>query len=143
MWPVSKENLQEVWAALKMSKSKPDTCIFIHDSPEEIKRKVNKAFCPEKEVDFNPLIDWLERLIFPVMKKLKINRPKKFGGTINYSSVESLKEDFKSGILHPADLKPAVAESLIILLKPARDHFSKGKPKKYLDELNKLMKITK
>ena len=53
VWPVPKEQLQELWSALKMSKSKPDTCIFIHDSPEEIKRKINKAFCLEGETEFN------------------------------------------------------------------------------------------
>ena len=81
-----------------MSKSKPNTCIFIHDSSEEIKRKVNKAFCPEKEIDFNPLIDWSERLVFPVMKSLEVKRPKKFGGDKIYKSMEELKKDFKSGV---------------------------------------------
>jgi tyrosyl-tRNA synthetase len=140
VWPVKKENLREVWAALKMSKSKPDTCIFIHDSPEEIKRKIKKAFCPEKEIEFNPLIDWVEKLIFPIIKKLEVKRPKKFGGNLRYTSLEKLKKDFKLGVLHPADLKSAVADSLIILLKPARDHFSNGKPKKMLEELNGLLK---
>ena len=36
IWPIPKENLQELWSSLKMSKSKPETCIFIHDSEEEI-----------------------------------------------------------------------------------------------------------
>ncbi|UCF08504.1 MAG: tyrosine--tRNA ligase, partial [Thermoplasmata archaeon] len=34
----------------KMSKSNPENSIFIHDTPEEIERKVKKAFCPEGEV---------------------------------------------------------------------------------------------
>ena len=37
MWPVPKENLQELWSSMKMSKSIPDSAIFITDSPEEIK----------------------------------------------------------------------------------------------------------
>ena len=32
-WPVPKNKLQDLWSSLKMSKSKPDTCIIIHDSP--------------------------------------------------------------------------------------------------------------
>ena len=138
-WPVSKDKMQELWSSLKMSKSKPDTCIFIHDSVEEIKRKINKAFCPEKEIEFNPLIDWAETLIFPLRNKLSIKRPQKFGGNMVHNSIESLKKDFGSGQLHPMDLKNAVAESLIDILKPAREHFSKAKPKKMLEELEKLM----
>lgn len=139
VWPVPKENLQELWSSLKMSKSKPDTCIFIHDSPEEIKRKIGKAFCPEKETEFNPLINWCERIIFPIEEKLEIKRPEKFGGNKKYFSIEELKNDFSKGNLHPMDLKNAVVDSLIEILKPARDHFSKGKPKKMLEELKKLL----
>jgi tyrosyl-tRNA synthetase len=139
VWPVSKEKLQDLWSSLKMSKSKPDTCIFIHDSSEEIKRKIGKAFCPEKEIGFNPLIDWTGSLIFSIKNKLQIKRPKKFGGDKLYTSFNNLKKDFSQGELHPVDLKNAVAESLIEILKPARDHFSKGKPKKMLEELDKLL----
>ena len=90
IWPVPKEQLQELWSSLKMSKSKPDTCIFIHDSEEEIKRKILKAFCPEKEIEFNPLIDWVEKLIFPIKEKLEIKRLDKFGGNVKYNSSEDL-----------------------------------------------------
>ena len=139
VWPVPKNQLQELWSSLKMSKSKPDTCIFIHDSPEEIKRKIDKAFCPEKEIEFNPLIDWAEKLIFPIAGELAIKRSSKFGGNVNYSSASELKEDFKKGTLHPSDLKTGIAESLIEILKPAREHFSKGAPKKMLEELENLI----
>jgi tyrosyl-tRNA synthetase len=139
VWPVPKNKLQDLWSTLKMSKSKESTCIFIHDSKEEIIKKVAKAFCPEKEVAFNPLIDWTEKIIFPVKQKLSIKREKKFGGNKTYVSLKNLKDDFSKGDLHPSDLKEAVTESLIDILKPARDHFSKGKPKKMLEELDKLI----
>jgi tyrosyl-tRNA synthetase len=124
-----------------MSKSKPDTAIFIHDTPEEIKRKINKAFCPDKETEFNPIINWCERIIFPIKGKLKIKRPEKFGGNKEYLSIKELKMDFSKGSLHSLDLKNSVSESLTAILKPARDHFSKGKPKQMLDELKKLLTI--
>ena len=138
-WPISKEEFKDLLSTLKMSKSKPDTCIFIHDSPEEIKHKIGKAFCPEKEVNFNPLIDWAEKLIFPIKCKLQIKRSAKFGGNVTYDSIEKLKIDFSKGNLHPMDLKNGVADSLIEILEPAREHFSKGNPKKMLEELNNLM----
>ncbi|HUS49635.1 MAG TPA: tyrosine--tRNA ligase [Candidatus Paceibacterota bacterium] len=139
LWPVPKENLQELWSSLKMSKSKPDTCIFIHDSEVEIKRKITNAFCPEKETEFNPILDWVKFIIFPIAKKLEVKREKKFGGDIIYNSYPTIEKDFADGKLHPTDLKNAVAEILIEILKPARKHFSSGKPKKMLEELNDLI----
>ncbi len=32
----------------KMSKSDPDSAIFMEDSVEDVNRKIKKAFCPEK-----------------------------------------------------------------------------------------------
>lgn len=139
VWPVPKDKLQELWSSLKMSKSKPDTCVFIHDSEEEIRRKIKNAFCPEKEAEFNPVLDWVRYLVFPIKNKLEIKREKNFGGNINYISYEQLEKDFIDGKLHPMDLKNAVAEALIKILEPARKHFSAGKPKKMLEELNELL----
>src|SRR5437867_13434657 len=33
----------------KMSKSRPDSSILLNDSPQEVERKISKAFCPPKE----------------------------------------------------------------------------------------------
>ncbi|MEK6872659.1 MAG: tyrosine--tRNA ligase [Nanoarchaeota archaeon] len=138
-WPISKEEVKDILIDMKMSKSKPDTCIFIHDSLEEIRNKVRKAFCMEKESNYNPVLDWCKHLIFPISEKLEVKRDKKFGGNIIYSDYSSLERDFVNGKLHPMDLKNAVAEKLIKILEPVRKHFSTGKPKKYLDELEKLI----
>jgi len=138
-WPISKEELKDLLSELKMSKSKPDSCIFIHDSEKEIKRKIKKAFCMEKEINYNPILDWVKNLVFPIQGKFEIKRDNKFGGDVNYDSYGKLEKDFAKGDLHPMDLKNAVVESLIRILKPARDHFSKGKPKEYLEKLEKMI----
>ena len=44
----------------KMSKSKPDSAIFIHDSSEEIARKMGKAWCPERQAEGNPVLDFAQ-----------------------------------------------------------------------------------
>ncbi len=140
VWPVPKDQLQELWSALKMSKSKPDTCIFIHDSPKEIKRKINKAFCLEGETEFNPILDWTKYIIFrDVDSKLKIERSEKFGGNVTYTSYKKLEKDFAEKKLHPLDLKNSVSEKLIQILEPARKHFEQPKTKKMLEELEKLI----
>ena len=140
VWPVPKEQLQELWSVLKMSKSKPDTCIFIHDSPEEIKRKINQAFCLEGETEFNPILDWVKYLIFRDSdSKLEIKRPEKFGGDVTYASYKDLEKDFAEKKLHPMDLKNSVSEKLIQILEPARKHFEQPKVKKMLEELEQLI----
>ncbi|MDK2908082.1 MAG: tyrosyl-tRNA synthetase [Candidatus Woesearchaeota archaeon] len=141
IWPIKKEEFKDMLSELKMSKSKPDSCIFIHDSEEEIKRKVNKAFCMEKEIEYNPLLDWAKKLIFPIQKELEIRRPEKFGGDIKYGNYIDLEKDFEKGNVHPIDLKNSISESLIRILKPARDHFSKGDAKKMLEELEEMINL--
>ena len=139
-WPIPKGKMQEVWSALKMSKSKPNTCIFIHDEPAEIRKKINHAFCPEKEIEFNPILDWARHLIFRKKDvKLEIKRPNKFGGDVSYFDYESLKKDYADGKLHPMDLKKGVAEALVFLLEPARKHFKTEKVAKMKRELEKLI----
>jgi len=140
VWPVSKESMQELWSTMKMSKSIPDSAVFITDEPDEIKRKMNKAFCPEKEIGFNPVLDWAKNLIFRDAKsKLEIKRPAKFGGNKVYKDYESLEKDFEKGKLHPMDLKAGMAEKLIEILEPARKHFEQPKVKKMKEEMEKLL----
>jgi tyrosyl-tRNA synthetase len=142
-WPLDKEKAREIWSEMKMSKSVPNSAVFIHDSEEEIRQKLNNAFCPEKNTDFNPVLDWTKHLIFRESKsELKIERPEKFGGDIVYSSCHEIESDFVSGKLHPLDLKKGVAEELIRILKPARQHFKKPRIKKMKEELEAL-KITR
>ncbi len=141
VWPIKKENLQDVWSSLKMSKSKPETCIFIHDSEEEIRTKIKNAFCPEGEVEFNPVLDWAKSLVFRnKSSKLEVNRSEKFGGKIVYENYDNLEKDFLNKKLHPLDLKMAIAEEIAKLLEPARKHFAQPKVKDMLKELETLIK---
>ena len=108
----------------KMSKSKPDSAIFVHDSVEDIQRKIKKAYCPEKIADGNPIIEYAEYLVLRD-KALKIERPAKFGGDVEFADADELKKTYVEGKLHPMDLKAAVARELIEMLKPSRDYFVK------------------
>ena len=140
IWPVPKDKLQELWSGMKMSKSIPDSAIFINDKPDEIRRKLNKAFCPEKEIEFNPVLDWTKYLIFrSAGDKLEVKRPEKFGGNVAYFNYKDLEKDFSSGKLHPMDLKSAVAEKIVEILGPVREHFDKPKFKKMKEEMERLI----
>lgn len=55
VWPIeSEEQFKELKTQMKMSKSKPYSAVFIHDSPEEIKQKLRKAFCPARRSSTTP-----------------------------------------------------------------------------------------
>ncbi len=143
VWPIPKESIREIWTSMKMSKSIPGSAVFIHDSPEEIRQKLQNAFCPEKETDFNPVLDWCKHLLFSREKySLRVERPPKFGGDITFWSFSDLEKSFREGKLHPLDLKKAAAESIIKLLEPARKHFEKPRIKKMKEEIERL-KITR
>jgi tyrosyl-tRNA synthetase len=144
MWPIDPSNLQEVWASMKMSKSKPDTAVFITDEPQEIKRKINKAFCPEGEVEFNPVLDWAKHTIFALGRgPLLIERKEEWGGNLTFNTYEELVGIFAKKELHPMDLKAAVAQSITELLTPVRERFSQEGPRQALETLRDTMKRVK
>lgn len=109
----------------KMSKSDPDSGIFIHDSPDDIKRKLKGAHCPQKETQANPVLDLLRMVVWPRTQSLTVKRPEKFGGDKSYTDFAQVEADFASGALHPMDLKAAVGDALVTLLQPVRDYFAK------------------
>lgn len=136
VWPIPDEQKAEILSSVKMSKSLPNTAIFIYDEPEVIKKKILGAFAPEKEIRFNPILDIVKYIIFREYPSITIERPLKYGGTIEYHSYSELEKDYMEGKLHPFDLKNAVAEYLIKILEPARRYFNNNK-----DALNTLLAL--
>ena len=108
---------------MKMSKSKPESMISIHDSEEEVERKIRKAYCPEREVENNPILDIWRYLIFQEFKEVKVERPRRFGGDITLKSFKELEEIFSKGDLHPLDLKNTTSKYINEILQPIRKYF--------------------
>ncbi len=127
----------------KMSKSKPNSCIFVHDSSEEIKKKLGGAYCPAKIVQGNPILEYMKEIVFRAFKEVTIERPIKFGGTVTYTSYIELEVDFVAGKLHPMDLKNTAAIYLDKLIAPIRTHFEKDKTANKLYEEVKSFNITR
>lgn len=139
IWPVPEDKMQELWSEMKMSKSVVGSAVYIHDSPDEIRQKINNAFCPAKILEFNPILDWSKHLIFVKEKAvLKIDRPEKFGGNVEYDSYLKLESDFAEGKLHPMDLKKGVGDYIVNLLEPARKRFEKPAIKKLKEEIEQV-----
>lgn len=109
----------------KMSSSDPASFITIYDSSEDVKKKMNKAYCPEGDSEDNPVLSIARLVIFPRVETLRISRPEKFGGDLEYQNYEDLEKDFVDKKLHPADLKKAVGIELENVIAPIREKFEK------------------
>ena len=110
----------------KMSKSKPDSMISIHDDPASVKKKISKAFCPEKQIEGNPVLEMCKYVVFPELKdkSFLIERPEKFGGNLEFTTYEELEKAFVAG-LHPLDLKNGTASYINKILAPIHEYFEK------------------
>lgn len=143
VWPIPEGQENEALSSAKMSKSKPESCIFIYDTPEEIRQKMTRAFCPEKVSKFNPVLDIVKHIIFREKPEFIIERPEKFGGTEEFHTYAELERTYEQGKLHPQDLKSAVAKELAEILAPTRKYFSNNNEAKECLETVKNAKITR
>jgi len=107
----------------KMSKSDPDSAIFMEDTREDVTRKIKKSFCPPAIEKGNPILDYCKSIIFPSFGHLLIDKKPESGGPKDYSSYEELAADYTNEQIHPSELKPAVTKAINDLLQPVRDHF--------------------
>ena len=104
----------------KMSSSDEKSKIDLTDDEEVIRQKINKADCVEGDCD-NGIMALL-KYVFMVLKEDKgekfiIKREGKYGGDVVYSNYAEIEKDFQDKKLHPQDLKKAVAEEIVNLLK--------------------------
>jgi tyrosyl-tRNA synthetase len=120
----AKGEADEVMMECKMSKSRPESCIFIHDTPERIKAKMNAAYCPPRETQGNPVLD-IAQYILMNNSGLTIKRPEKFGGDVSFPTASELIDAYGEGKIHPLDLKTAVSDGIVTLTAPVRDYFSR------------------
>lgn len=117
----------------KMSKSDPDSAIFMEDSAEDVTRKINLSYCPrvcqkkseicddgapESSTEKNPILDYYECIVFsrPNEKVVINNR--------EFNSYDSFEAAFVAGELSEAEIKAALADIINKYLDPVRQHFS-------------------
>lgn len=116
----SPDNIQDT----KMSSSNIDSKIDFLDTKNQIKSKINKAYCFPTDIDDNSPLVLLQNVIFPVLSFKNqifiINRPDKYGGPIKFNDFYDVKMQFKSGELHPQDLKLGIIDALDNILEPIR-----------------------
>lgn len=72
-----------------MSKSDPDSAIFMEDSVDEVNRKIKLAYCKEKEIYspedgsfLNPIMDYTKSIVIPAFGKIDLVRTAEHGGNV-------------------------------------------------------------
>ena len=110
----------------KMSASNEESKIDLLDDAKSVKNKLNKAFCPEGEVEGNGVLAFVKHVLMVVYgdqsKTFDIKRPEKFGGNISFKNYEELEKSYVDKKIHPLDLKNSVGDAINKLLEPFRDH---------------------
>ena len=138
----------------KMSKSDPDSAVFMEDTAEDVERKIMSAYCPTKEEEKteeksgdeedagkasmqlkeikikNPCLDYIENIIFSPPEATFTA-----GGT-TYSDFETVRDKFLGGDISEEELKRGLIDALNKLLEPVRHHFTTDENAK--DLLNKV-----
>lgn len=108
----------------KMSASVADSKIDLLDDEKVIKRKLNKAFCPEGEVEGNGVLSFIKHVLMIIKEdkgeEFLIERPEKWGGNLSYKNYDTLEKDFVEKKVHPMDVKNALAVDINNLLEPIR-----------------------
>lgn len=125
----------------KMSKSDPDSAIFMEDSEEDVERKIMKAYCPNKEEEAagteegdvdagkesmhlvqdtlkNPCLDYIQNIILcPPGATFTVNG-------VTYAEFPPIREAFLNGDITEEQLKRGLINELNKLLQPVRNHFN-------------------
>ncbi|OGK20398.1 tyrosine--tRNA ligase [Candidatus Roizmanbacteria bacterium RIFCSPHIGHO2_01_FULL_39_8] len=133
---------------IKMSKSHPDSAIFMTDTTEDIKRKITKAYCPEGVVEENPVLEYYKYIIFESLDRLGlqnvvVERPAKYGGPVILNNYENLERLYREKQIHPLDIKQKAIQILDKLLEPVRKHFEENSNAKDLLQKVKSYQITR
>ena len=115
------DEVERAGEVAKMSKSNPDSGIFIHNSDDEIRKKIRKGWCEEGLTDNNPILEYARQIVFHEYDSISVERPEKFGGNITYNSYEELESDFAQKNLPPGDLKNTVGEYMVKIIGSIRD----------------------
>lgn len=135
----------------KMSKSDPDSAIFMEDSEEDVERKIMKAYCPNKEEEAvrtedgdvdagkesmhlvqdtlkNPCLDYIQNIILcPPGATFTVNG-------VTYAEFPPIREAFINGDITEEQLKRGLINELNKLLQPVRNHFNNDENAKSLLE---------
>ena len=120
----------------KMSKSDPGGALLLHDTHEQIRKKMRKAYIsPDDEQ--SPVYELAEHIVLAEFGEICVTPDPRFGEPSVWTSLEDFRAAVMDGSLHPLDAKFGVADGLAKGLESVHAHFSQHPDK--LDIVTELM----
>jgi len=111
----------------KMSKSDPNSAIFMDDTDQEVNLKIKKAFCEPQNIVKNPILEYFRYIVFEMETE----------PVMGFPTYQELEKAFADGSIHPNVLKESLKQYLKKYLDPVRKYFENNKE---ADNLRKLVK---
>jgi tyrosyl-tRNA synthetase len=112
----------------KMSASDSSSKIDLVDTPERIKKVMNKVFCLDGDITDNSALYLIKVFIFPIASKFDLIRNEENGGNVTFVTFSDLEQQVglgsAGGGIHPSDLKNSMAHFFSNFLEPIREEFS-------------------
>lgn len=117
----------------KMSKSDPDSAIFMEDTEEDVARKIRQAYCPRVQQaahaitddgapvatdDRNPVLDYFQCVVYA-----RPGATASINGT-TYATYNDLEHAFVTEAVSEDALKACLIDEVNALLAPVRQHFA-------------------
>jgi tyrosyl-tRNA synthetase len=87
----------------KMSASDPDSKIDLLDTPDVVRKKLKKAYCPPKQVEGNGVLSFTEYVLLPA-SSLKYGTPRfevprRDAEPLVYTTIDDMNKDFENDIV--------------------------------------------
>jgi len=120
----------------KMSKSDPNGALLLHDTLEQVQKKMKKAYL-DPEDEHSPVYELAEHVVLPEFGHIQVTPNPKFGEPSTWNDLESFKSAVMDGTLHPFDAKMGVAAGVAAGLSSIAQHFE-ANPEAY----EKMLDIT-
>ena len=106
----------------KMSKSDPNGALLLHDTPEQIRKKMRKAYISPEDPQ-SPVYELAEHILLPEFGEIVVTPNPKFGQPSTWTDLEAFRAAVMDGTLHPLDAKFGVGDGLAKGLEALAAHF--------------------
>lgn len=120
----------------KMSKSDPNGALLLHDTLEQVQKKMKKAYL-DPEDEHSPVYELAEHVVLPEFGHIQVTPNPKFGEPSTWDDLVAFKAAVMDGTLHPFDAKMGVAAGVAAGLSSIAEHFA-ANPEAY----EKMLEIT-
>lgn len=106
----------------KMSKSDPNGALLLHDTHDQIRKKMRKAYISPEDPQ-SPVYELAEHILLPEFGEIVVTPNPKFGEPSTWTDLEAFRAAVMDGTLHPLDAKFGVADGLTKGLEALASHF--------------------